>query len=347
MKGRGSIYLRGKIWWIKYYRAGAYFRESSGSTDQRDALALLKLRQGDIARGIKVDPRQFRITVDELLKGLVNNYKANSLKSLDKIEIYIDKHLLPRFSGWRAANVSTADIEEYIVERQEAGAKNATINRELAALKRSYELAFQAGRIQSKPHIPMLRENNVRQGYFEKHQFDSVLKHLPEYLRPPVTMAYLTGWRSGEILSRQWHHVDWQGGTIRLEPGETKNGKPRIFPFHVDAELENVLRTQLERAKKTCAIVPWVFFHEDGSPIKSYSKAWKRARTLAGCPGRLMHDFRRTAVRNLERAGVARSVAMQLTGHLTESTYRRYGIVNEGDLANGVRKLQELKRKAE
>lgn len=89
------------------------------------------------------------------------------------------------------------------------------------------------------------------------------------------------------------------------------------------------------------ASVTWVF-HRDGEPIKSYNTAWRAACRRAGYPGRLVHDCRRTAVRSLERAGVSRSVAMQLTGHKTEAVYRRYAIVAEADLRDGVAKLAAL-----
>ena len=83
-------------------------------------------------------------------------------------------------------------------------------------------------------------------------------------------------------------------------------------------------------------------FHRNGKPIKGFRFAWIKACQKAGCPGLIPHDFRRTAVRNLERAGVSRSVAMKLTGHQTESVYSRYAIVDEQDLAEGVKKLAAL-----
>jgi integrase len=73
--------------------------------------------------------------------------------------------------------------------------------------------------------------------------------------------------------------------------------------------------------------------------IKTLRGAWKSACTAAKVGSKIPHDFRRTAVRNLERAGVPRSVAMKLTGHKTESVYRRYAIVSEADLSEGLKKL--------
>ena len=166
-----------------------------------------------------------------------------------------------------------------------------------------------------------------------------------------VTFAYCTGWRGrSEILTRQWQHVDWEGGTVRLDAGEAKNDEPREFPFMMDEELTAVLKTQKARTeelqKRHGIIIPWVFYRETrdrSQPIKDFRKAWETACIAAGVPGRLVHDFRRTAVRNLERAGVSRSVAMMLTGHKTESVYRRYAIVSKSDLSEAVTKLQALK----
>jgi len=91
-----------------------------------------------------------------------------------------------------------------------------------------------------------------------------------------------------------------------------------------------------------------VFFYLAGKKAgkrvteSGFNKAWRKARVEAGCPGRIPHDFRRTAVRNLERSGVSRSVAMKLTGHKTEAVYRRYAIVSSTDLRDAARRSDSV-----
>ena len=141
--------------------------------------------------------------------------------------------------------------------------------------------------------------------------------------------------------------MNWTAGTVRLEPNTTKNDDGRTFPFEVLPELADMLRQQWEHTKAlqraTGRLIPFVF-HRNGQPIKSFKTGWKAACAAAYVPGRIPHDFRRTAVRNLERAGVPRSVAMKLTGRKTESVYKRYAIVSEADLSEGIKKLRHCMR---
>ena len=154
-----------------------------------------------------------------------------------------------------------------------------------------------------------------------------------------MTFAYLTGWRKSEIFSLEWRQVDWAGRVVRLDPGTTKNREGRSFPF--TAALETLLEKQHaehERLKKVGRIVPLVF-HRDGKRVHDLRGALEAACKAAGCPGRILHDFRRTAVRNLERAGVPRSAAMAMVGHKTEAIYRRYAIVDSGALREAATKI--------
>jgi len=176
----------------------------------------------------------------------------------------------------------------------------------------------------------MLQERNTRKGFLEPDQLAAITSALPDALGAVVKFAYATGWRTAsEVLPLEWRNVDWVGRCVRLDAHTTKNGEPRVFPF--TAEIETILKGQFaehERLKAIDTLCPFVF-NRNGIRILEFRTAWKNACTAAGCPGKLIHDMRRSAVRTFERAGVPRSVAMSIVGHKTESIYRRYAIVDE------------------
>ena len=349
----GELKQRGQVWWIRYYRDGRRHEESSRSTKEGDARRLLRLREGDIERGLPVSAKIGRLRFEEAAQDLLNDYRTNGKRSLKDVQRRLDLHLLPYFGRRRMTAITTAEVRAFIAKRQsqarvvgkgdgrrEVPVSAGEIIRELTALKRMFNLARQAGKLLYAPYIPLLREHNVRTGFFEPEQFQAVRARLPEYARPIVTFAYLTGWRvASEILPLQWRQVDFSAGEIRLDPGTTKNGEGRVFPMTADLrallERQQELRDQLREQGHLC---PWVFHHL-GQPVRTFRWAWEIACRQSGCPGRLLHDLRRTAVRNLVRASVPERVAMQLTGHKTRSVFERYNIVSDGDFKAALQKL--------
>ena len=317
-----------------------------------------------------------KLTFDDAAKNLLADYSTNGKRSEKVVKRRVTNHLAPFFEGRRMVDISTPLIRQYILKRQTTPtvlvrkahsvtdddgavreipeerrrASNAEINRELAHLKRMFNLAMKDGTILSKPHIPMLEEDNTRTGFFEPDQLRSVLAHLPAEIRPVIEFAYQTGWRiASEVLPLEWRQVDFDAGEVRLEPGTTKNKKGRTFPFTM--ELRRVLDAQKaenDRLKKADQICRFVFFREvaegrggEKKPqrIISFGKAWKAACRKAGCPGRLPHDLRRTAIRNFVRKGISENVAMKLSGHKTSSVFRRYDIVSGDELREAAEKL--------
>jgi integrase len=165
--------------------------------------------------------------------GLVTDYEINGKRSRENLKNTIMAGALePWFHGRRMASLTTSDIRAYVADRQEKGYANGTINRELSALKRMYTLAIQAGKLLQRPHIPMLAEDNVRRGFFERSQFEAVRNRLAPTYHAVVTLAYYTGWRiNSEILTLEWHQIDRKACVIRLEPGTTKNRRGRTFTY--------------------------------------------------------------------------------------------------------------------
>jgi len=328
----GSTYKRGTTYWIQYYRNGKPYRESTKSKKESDAKKLLKKREGEISEG-KLPGIYFdRVRFDELAEDLITDYEINDKKSIDRARLSVS-HLEGIFEGMRVTNITTPLIKKYIKKRKAENAENATINRELAALKRMLIMGARSTppKVDRVPFIPMLKENNVRQGFFEHPEYSAVKDALPDYLMGYVTFAYFVGWRKDEISSLTWSQVDRKNGIVHLEPGETKNGEAR--PVYLNDELKEVFQRQWNARKKNQILTPYVFPNWDGKgPIVDARKAWRNACKDAKVGHKLFHDFRRTAVRNMVRSGIPEGVAMKISGHKTRSVFERYNIVNDADL---------------
>jgi integrase len=331
-----------KVWWVAYSVRGRRYRESSGSSRQRDAVKFLHQRLAEHGQGISRRDVE-RVTYEDLQAVIMADYDKNRRKSVVRLGNSL-AHLGARFRGWRALDITEDAIDAYAAERLTDRAAPGTVNRELAALRRMFRLGYRARMVLRVPSITLLTENNVRVGFVEDQTFAALEAELPEHLRSLAVCGFVTGWRKQELLSRRWGHVDLGAGWIRLEPGETKNGEGRQFPLiprlRETLEAQYARRQTIER--RSGRIMDSLFFYDTGNPIKDFRSAWKSACRRAGCPGLLFHDLRRTSARNLIRSGVPERIAMDLTGHLTPSVFKRYAIVDEGMLREGAAKLTAL-----
>jgi integrase len=336
----GMIYKRGRVYWIKYYRNGKPYYESSKSHKETPAKRLLKKREGEISDGKLPGVYFDRVTFDELAEDFLTDYRING-KDVVRAGLNV-AHLKSAFEGMRVPQITTPRIRAYVEKRLEDGAANSTINRELAALKRMLNLGAKQTppKVDRVPYIPMLKENNTRKGFFEHDEFLALRAALPYHLKGFVTFGYKTGWRIGEISELSWSQADLQQGIVRLEAGETKNDEARTV--YLDDELKAIFLRQWNTRKDAEKVLPYVFLNESGADkIGRFDKAWKTACREAEIGVKLFHDFRRTAVRNMVRSGVPERVAMMVSGHKTRSVFDRYNIVNDADLRLAAKRQEE------
>ena len=326
-KDKAGAVHESEIFWIKYYRNGKAYRESSKTTREEDAKKLLRLREGEIAKGKLPGVYFEKVTFAELAEDLKRDYFLNMRKSQKRVEECL-AHLGRFFDGYKVPRITSDKVQAYIQLRLSENAKNGTVNRELSALKRMLQLGARQTppKVDRVPYISMLKENNVRIGFLEHGEYLALMEKLPEYLKPVVSFGYTYGWRHSEVIGLTWDRVDLKSRVVRLEPGTTKNDKGRTV--YLDDEMLEMLKTLFSQRRLD---TPFVFLR-DGQPIKGFRKAWAKACREAGLQGKIFHDLRRTAIRNLVRSGVPETVCMAISGHRTRSVFQRYDITSERDL---------------
>jgi integrase len=164
---------------------------------------------------------------------------------------------------------------------------------------------------------------------------------LPDHQKLILVIGYHLGMRRGEILKLRWDQVDWDANLIRLEKKQTKRKKARNAPLY--GELRAWFEVAYSARDPKCPfIVSW-----KGRGITEVKTAWKKARERAGVPALLIHDLRRTAVRNMIRAGISEKRAMEISAHKTNNMFKRYNITDERDIpADGERLARYLEEKA-
>jgi len=338
----GSVRRRGSnSWLLDFCGPNGRQRETIRVPTRAEAERELKKREGDHAYGRALFAAADKVTFENLTTLLLQDYANNQKRSIGKAKKSVER-LAEFFGGWRAVSITGADVVTYIEKRLRAGYAAASVNRELAALKRGFRLAVKNRLISHDhvPHIAMLKERPPRAGFFEAEQFQAVLHRLRPEIKSVALFAHETGWRLREVLGLERRNVDLREGYARLDPGTTKNNEGRVA--YLSPELLAILRAQdaatreLEREK--AILIPWTF-HRRGRRILRFLASWQTACRLAGVPGMLFHDLRRTAVRNMVRAGVPERVAMQISGHRTRSVFERYNITSDADLHEAAKRI--------
>jgi integrase len=350
MHGMGRVFDRpagsGKNWAIGYYVRGQECRESvarllgkpPGNVTRRDAERCLKGRLGEIANGRFVGPEQERLTVGEILDRYLEAKRVEGRKSL----VSIDTHCLrckEVFGDVRAVALTTSMIQDWIADRLRAEYARGTVKVWAAYLRAALRWAWKSELLARVPHVPSLRVDNARRGFFEREEFERVVALLPKPVDDIAWFAYLTGWRKQEILGLTWAMVDRQRRQIRLP--DSKNDEGRVLPLV--GELWKLLERRWAARVVGDRLSEWVF-HRHGHPVRDIKHVWRRACQEAGVPGRYLHDCRRTAARDMVAAGVSPYEAMQVTGHRSLAMFERYNIKTTREAAKALTAREQLLR---
>jgi len=373
-RGTGSIYRQpgSKNYWIQYYVNGKPYRESSGTDNKTLALRKLRKKLGEIASGRFIEPKAEKTLLKELAEDVFRDYGNNELKSLEDAKTRWRLHLAPVFAERRAASVQRPQLSEYIEKRKAGHAASATINRELALLKRMYSLGVENRKVFSSPKFPHLKENNVRKGFLDSAQYEKLAAECAKeglWMRALLEFGYQFGWRKdSEVLRLRVEQVDLHDRSIRLEPGTTKNDDGR------EAYMPELLYQLIQRCVVGKQPTDYIFTRQRGKPVRDFRGTWAKVCVAAGvgrmvskccrkplvedkCEacgksakepknkqkyvGLIFHDLRRTAVRNMVRRGIPESVAMKISGHKTRAVFERYNITSKSDLREAARKMDQ------
>jgi len=345
--GTGTIYQRGRIWWIAYWQNGEQQKESSGSTDRGDAKVLLAKRLGEVAASRALGRNARALTVPDLLEMLADDYREREIQSLVDMIGKI-RWMKDFFRGVKVNQFGTEHIKRMRRALLKLELEKPTINRYASTLRRAFNVAAKNDPplVAHVPNFPMYEENPARTGFVTDSQYRKMLGCLPDHLKGLLIFGFHLGMRRDALKALKRENVDWPAKIIRAEQlvGRKKIG--RVLPIYGDMIpwLEMQMSTWGETPK--CKYI----FHQNGLRVGEFRKSWITARKKAGLPDLLFHDLRRSAVRNMERAGVPRSQAMAISGHKTESIYKRYAIVAEADITEAggkLTRLQDAGREAE
>jgi integrase len=353
--GEGSLLKRRgcRYWYAQYYKDGRQIRVSTRTDVKQRALVILRKLMGDADRGLAPVTDLRKITYGDLRRGLLANYVERGNRSLevraDGEETIGGLKALDSFFGFSATNpgvpmtqITTDSARKFVRERQAAGFSAATINRSLACARRMLRIAYEDGKLQAVPVIRLLKEPAARKGFLPVAKFEELLGALPSYLRPLILFLYWCGVRLGEARAIEWPQVDLQGRLIRLESDQTKNSEARTVPLPaVLVDILSVAQPKTGRVfgdtnlrmewASACAAVGL------GKTEKVKSKSGFKWQSYSGL---IVHDLRRSAIRNLVNAGVPEKTAMAISGHKTRSVFDRYTIVSTDDITNAMRRVE-------
>lgn len=326
-----GIYRRKRIWWINYYDQNRRrIQESAHSTNKREAEKLHALRKSEVLRGIYRQP--VRITLEEFGKRYMEYAKANKRSWLRDQQMLKP---LTEFLGVdrQLTDITPPDIEGYKLHRRKQ-VSGSTVNRELALLKRMFNLAINWDLyLASNPvrKVKFFQELNIGRRVLTEEEENKLLQNAAPFIQDIILFALNTGLRIGEIFTLLWSHVDWEKGVLNVFAPKT--GKIRVVPMN--SETRRILEAWALGKKNE-----FVFYnYGTGKPFVDLSAGLGLACRKAGMTGVTWHALRHTFASRLLERGVDIITVKELLGHSTVVVTMRYTHTNLDSKVRAVGKL--------
>jgi integrase len=315
-----GLYKRGQVWHMSFVYKGKRCRKSTGTEDKKLAQRILDKVKGQVAEGKwfqKLPERSFQ----EMMQKFLNEHaskKASYRTFMGHVE-----NMTAFFGNCSLFQITPRLINEYKNKRHSDGVKSATINRELATLKKAFNLALKEWEwIESNPvsRVSMEPEDNKRDRWLTLHEEETLLKACPYWLREVVVFALNTGMRLSEILELSWEAVDFSRKTVTVF--KSKNKERRTLPLNGSA-----IELLKSKAKVRLIKTNLVFYGPRGHNLLGKRNVSWVFHTVAGraeISDFRFHDLRHTFATRLIQAGVDLYKVQRLLGHKSPSMTQRY-----------------------
>ncbi|HET9961500.1 MAG TPA: tyrosine-type recombinase/integrase [Nitrospiraceae bacterium] len=316
-----GLFKRGKIWWMSVVHQGQRIRESTGTSDRRLAEGILgKIRTRMIeGRFFEVGQEKER-TFGEMMA----RYEEEHAVKLASQRTYCGfvKRLTAAFGDYTLVEITPSLLNQYKRRRHLDGVKPATINRELACMKKAFNLAmkeWQWCRENPVSRIAMEREHNARDRWVTVREEKTLLLACRPWLSDVVVFAIGTGMRMGEILELTWRGVDFDRRTVMVF--RSKNGERRTIPTS-----DRVLDVLKERFKSRPLGMEFVFWSQNQTRLEGghLRRSFRLALSKAKIEDFHFHDLRHTFATRLAQQGVDLYTIQRLLGHKSPHMTQRY-----------------------
>jgi len=345
-------------WWYEFSLAGQRIRESANTTRKTLATEAERNRRLELERAIVGTGAEVRVSRIRRVRDLVKEYlEAYPINHRPESVRYVKSHLgvvSKALGDLMLVDLTEARMRSYIAQRLAAGVSGRTVNMEVGELSRAIGKRWS----ELWPNVRKLEERkDVGKALTPQEEYNLVAAAWASkspFLGPFVSIALMTGMRSGEILGLKWGQVDLQQSIVTVGQAKTRAGTGRLIPMNED--LETIFEDHAEWYEANVGVIQADYhlfpirrvgsLYDPLTRMVDLTAAWDLARIRAGVDCRF-HDLRHCAATKMAEAGVSESTMLALMGHMSRAMLERYSHIRMAAKRSAVEALTVKRPTAE